>query len=83
MDRMPQDYVPPTRRDSWNEYQNLVLDSLERLETRMTALENQQVLTRIDVAMLKVKAGVWGGLAGFIPGALTIAALLLGVGGTG
>jgi len=32
---------------------------------------------RVEVAMLKVKAGVWGAIAGFIPVALTLAYFLL------
>lgn len=61
----------------WSAYEKLVLDKLDSLDSRMTALENQQVLTRIDVAMLKVKSGMWGALAGAVPAIAAVMFVLL------
>lgn len=63
---------------SWSAYERLVIDKLATLDNRMQALENQQILTRIDVAKLKVKAGLWGAAAGFIPAALAMVVAYIG-----
>ena len=66
--------------DSWDEYRRLVLSELERIDKEVKSNANLidgEVKTlldfisqlRSDVEMLKVKAGVWGFLAGFIPAA--------------
>ena len=67
----------------WNEWRELVLSELAELKKGQDRLEEGQTLTRIDVAQLKVKAGLWGGLAGLVPGAIAVAVLLLGGSGTG
>lgn len=63
--------------NGWSQYQRLVLDKLEHIDQRLTALEEAQVLVRIDVAKLNVKAGLWGGLAGFIPASLIVVVNIL------
>lgn len=65
----------------WTRYEKLVLEQLTGLGLRLDRLEEGLVLVRIDVAKLKVKSGIWGGVAGFIPAAIGVAAVLLGVGG--
>lgn len=65
----------------WGEYERLVLSKLDSLDERMSHLEDGQILVRIDVAKLKVKAGLWGGIAGLVPGMVGVAVLLLS-GGT-
>ena len=59
--------------NGWPEWKKLVLsklDTLDRVE------ENQQII-RQDIAGLKVKAGIWGLVAGSIPviGAVLMALL--------
>ena len=44
----------------------LVLEKLERLP----ALEQEIGAMRVEIALLKQKAGLWGAVAGLIPGAL-------------
>lgn len=66
----------------WSAYERLVMNKLETLETRVDAVDEKVVLLRIDVAQLKVKAGVWGAAAGMIPAMLTVA-LTLVTGGPG
>ena len=66
----------------WNEWRELVLSELQSLREGQARLEDGQVLVRIDVAKLKVKAGLWGGIAGLVPGMVGVALLLLG-GGSG
>lgn len=43
--------------DKWREQLNFKLDTIDEKITNV----------RIDVAMLKVKSGIWGMLGGFIP----------------
>lgn len=62
----------------WNEYKLLVLDQLEGLKSQVRSLENKVDAFRADdianvkveIALLKQKAGLWGAIAGFVPGAL-------------
>ncbi len=65
----------------WSAYEKLVMDKLETLEDRIDAVDEKVVLLRIDVAQLKVKAGIWGAAAGMIPALVTGLAVLVG-GGT-
>lgn len=38
----------------------------EKVEKRMTDLERQMNRSAVDIGMLQVKAGVWGGVAGLM-----------------
>lgn len=73
--------------DGWIEYRRLVLSELTRLNENILNLGmkvdslNSQRLESIShlyvaVAMLQVKAGVWGLLGGFVP---VILAILIGL----
>ena len=64
--------------NGWSQYEKLVLQSLADLKTGQDALAEDMILVRIDVAKLKVKAGIWGGLAGLVPGAIGVLVLLIG-----
>jgi hypothetical protein len=70
--------------ESWDEYRRLVLSELERIDRdcttkdeklreTMRVLETALQSARTDIEMLKLKAGVWGFLAGFIPAAVAVA----------
>ena len=62
----------------WNEYKLLVLDQIERLSRQVTELERKVdafraddiASVKVDIALLKQKAGLWGAVAGLIPSAL-------------
>ena len=67
--------------DSWNEYRRIILSELERIDGSCTlkadkcraelqALERSINTIHTDVEMLKLKAGVWGFLAGFVPASI-------------
>lgn len=65
-------------RDSgWSAYEKLVMDKLDTLDVRQTRLEEQIVLVRLDVASLKVRAGIWGATAGMVPALMTAAVVLV------
>lgn len=69
---------------SWVEYRRLVIAELERTNRLISELNskiddiraNDISQIRIEVAMLQVKAGVWGGLGGLIAG---VGAVLLAI----
>lgn len=72
-----------TETNGWSTYQRLVLTKLDALEQQVGDLNEALVLVRLDVATLKVKAGVWGGLAGLVPAAVGMALVILsGSGGS-
>jgi hypothetical protein len=64
--------------NGWSAYERLVMDKLDTLEERVDALDEKLTLVRIDVAGLKVRAGVWGAVAGMIPALVTSLAVLAG-----
>jgi len=66
--------VPP-EDSSWDEYRRLILNELERLHESHQILTKEVSAVRVDVASLKVKAGIWGLLGGLIP-ALVLLALM-------
>jgi len=70
---------------SWPEYRRLVIAELARIDKGMTDLnekleraldQRDQSITdiKVEVAMLKVKASIWGGLAGLV---VAVSAVLL------
>lgn len=58
--------------DSWESYQKLVLDKLVTLAKDVARIEDKLEVLTVDVAMLKVKAGMWGALAGLVPAAVAL-----------
>lgn len=57
----------PTCHDcNWPEWSRHVLAELSRLSDNTGKLQNTISVMREDVAGLKVKASVWGGIAGVI-----------------
>jgi hypothetical protein len=60
--------------NNWVEYRALVLDKLDNLDERADGLLAEQIHIRLDIRELKVRAALWGGLAG---GLLGIVGILL------
>lgn len=62
----------------WNEYKLLVLDQLEGLKRQVLSLEakvdgfraDDIANVKVEIALLKQRAGMWGAIAGLVPGAL-------------
>ena len=72
--------MSPTE-DDWREHRQYIVRKLDEQSAEISALHEQVTLMRIDLAMLKVRAGLWGALAGAVPAGLAILAVLTGVGG--
>jgi hypothetical protein len=58
--------------NGWESYQKLVLAELKRLDESHKTLVSKVDELRTDVAVLKVKYGLIGGLFGAIPGIVAI-----------
>lgn len=69
-----------TTENGWSAYEKLVMSELSDLKGEMVELHKEVTLLRIDLATLKVKAGVWGGVAGLVPALVTGLAIFSGVG---
>ena len=48
------------------------MDKLTEHDEKFTSIEEKLVKLQVDLATLKVKAGVWGGVAGLIPVVIAI-----------
>ena len=54
------------QEDSWPEHRRLVLHELMSLRSEVAAIRDSQVNIREDIAGLKVRAGLIGGVAGAV-----------------
>ena len=57
---------PKNSGNNWSEYQKLVLAELERHGSLISEVDQKITDLRVEIAMLKVKSGVWGAAAGLI-----------------
>ena len=69
--------MPDPEKNGWNEWSRHVLKELERLNDTVGALEKSNAKLHTSLAVLKHQAGVWGLVAGAIPGVLAAIAMLL------
>ena len=53
--------------NGWSQYQKLVVDKLDDHDGKFTSIEDKLIKIQVDIVTLKVKAGVWGGIAGLVP----------------
>ena len=53
--------------NGWAQYQKLVMEKLEMHDGKFSNIDNKLTQIQVDIATLKVKAGVWGGIAGLVP----------------
>lgn len=68
--------TPSPLGNGWSAYERLVLTQIAELKEEvaelkredLVAIDEKIVLLRIDVAQLKIRAGMWGALAGAVPG---------------
>jgi hypothetical protein len=57
--------------NGWSEYKLLVMNQLETMTGELKEINSKVDELRSGVLILKVKAGVYGGIAGFVITALT------------
>lgn len=53
--------------NGWNEWSKHVLAELERLNGCYDTISDSVNKIHVEIAMLKVKSGIWGAIGGFIP----------------
>ena len=58
--------------NGWDQYQKLVMDKLSEHDEKFGSIDSKLTQIQVDIATLKVKAGVWGGIAGLIPVVIAI-----------
>ena len=68
---------PDEHGNGWREWSKYVLKEMERLNTCYKSIDEKQRQIAIEIAMLKVKAGVWGAIGGAIPILITLGVLVL------
>ena len=54
-------------KNGWSEWGKYVLKELERLNDCYEEQQKIMQQIQVEIAMLKVKSSVWGGIAGLIP----------------
>ena len=59
--------------NGWTEYQRLVMNTLEQHEKKLELISHTLTDIKVEIGMLKVKAGLWGTIGGVIPMAFAIA----------
>lgn len=64
--------------NGWSAYQRMVLSKLDEMAEDIKEIQREQGRQSVEIAMLKVKAGMWGALAGLAPFGLYVAYALLG-----
>ena len=58
--------------NGWQQYQILVIDKLDSHDSDFKTIEDKLTSIQVEIATLKVKASIWGGLAGLVPVVLGI-----------
>ena len=53
--------------DGWSKYEKMVIDKLDEHGNKFNEIESKLTQIQVDIATLKVKAGIWGGIAGLVP----------------
>ena len=58
--------------NGWSQYEKMVIDKLDDHDGKFNGIEDKLTQIQVDIATLKVKAGVWGGIGGLIPAVIAI-----------
>ena len=58
--------------NGWGKHETHVLEELKRINKCLEENNKIMLAVQIDISMLKVKAGLWGAVAGLIPSAVAV-----------
>lgn len=58
--------------NGWEQYQKMVISKLDAHDSDFKSIEDRLTKIQVEIATLKVKASIWGGIAGLIPVVLGI-----------
>lgn len=61
-----------TGGNGWQEYQRLVLYELKAHTDTLAEFGKELTNVKVEIGMLKVKAGLWGLLGGLVPVAIAV-----------
>lgn len=64
-------------KDGWDKWGHFVVKELERLNEKAQRLDDKVSKVMIEIAMLKVKSGIWGLVGGAIPVAVGLAVWII------
>lgn len=65
--------MPENELNGWDQWAKYVLHELERLDKCISSTKKEMTSVRIEIASLRVKAGVWGMAGAAIPVAIALA----------
>ena len=63
--------------NGWSRHELLVLSSLSRIEKKVDDQAKEISELGAEISMLKVKSGLWGAAAGFLPALIIMGAVLV------
>ena len=58
--------------NGWSKYEKMVIEKLDDHDDKFNGIEDKLTQIQVDIATLKVKGGVWGGIGGLIPAGIAI-----------
>ena len=58
--------------NGWSKHEKMVIEKLDDHDDKFNGIEDKLTQIQVDIATLKVKAGVWGGIGGMIPAVIAI-----------
>ena len=64
----------------WDQYQKLVLSELERHNSLLEKMDEKLAKVNTEIAMLKVKSGLWGMAGAAIPVGIAVAMKIITIG---
>lgn len=64
--------TPPNEDDGWNEWRQYVLLTLKSLVKDIAEMKSMLSNYHTEVAVLKVRAGIWGAIAGLVPSTIVL-----------
>ena len=62
----------PPETEGWDAWGKHVLAELDRLAKGQASMQTTLSVIQVSVAKLKIKAGVWGAVAGMVPVAVLV-----------
>lgn len=65
--------MPENELNGWDQWAKYVLHELERLDRCNSSTRKEMVTARIEIASLRVKAGIWGMVGAAIPVGIALA----------
>ncbi len=64
-------------KNNWNEWRNYILKAIDKSTDNQKEIYKQLDHIRVEIAQLKVKAGIWGLIGGVVPVAVMLGVWIL------